>query len=90
MVTVRVSPGLTSAVPVSVGVVFWVTSESAVGVVGGVVSMINSLLLDSLVVLPEASVTVTATSKVPSTRTVGMVKSQVPSPLSIRLPSPAV
>ena len=76
--------------PEIVGVVTLVVRGVIVGITGAVVSIINSSTPVSVLMLPAASVTEAITSKVPSAIGIETLKSQVPSPLSTRLPSPAV
>ena len=85
-----VSPGPAFAVPEIVGVVLLVVCGVTVGVIGAVVSISNSLELGSMLRLPARSVMVAVTSYNPSTNDVGIESDQVPSPLSVKLPSPAV
>ena len=61
MVTAKVSPAPRFTAPVTVGVRFWVTWDTTVGIPGGVVSMISSLVLMSSAVWPAPSVTLANT-----------------------------
>ena len=88
--TMRVSSIPTVAVPVITGVVLLVFWGTTLGVAGGVVSIESSAKVISSVLLPAASCTVTVMAYVASGSVFGKTNSQVPSPLSVRFPSPAV
>ena len=79
------------AVPVRMGVELLVVCAMTVGTTGAMVSTINSLIVESVLVLPARSVIIAVTSYVSSASALaeGIVKVQVPSPLSIKFPSPA-
>ncbi len=98
--TVKVSPGATTAVPVSVGASVLLVSAATVGTTGGVASMVMGTKLAGLLptvlvaitlalAAPSASAWMGVTLQVPSAATVVVSTSPVPGMVTVMV-SPAV